>query len=432
MHRRNDRRAAPALPADHASPVPQAPLPAPAKALRRRPRVAAICAAFVACPLMATAQEGFEACVRSLGEAAISAGISRDVTASVLPTVRELPRVVAADRDQAEFVETFATYLSRRATPARVEQGRERMREHRALLDRLAGDYGVPPQVLLALWGLETNYGRVLGDVPVFNSLATLACEGRRGEYFTTEFVNALRIVEQGIDPPAMIGSWAGAIGQTQFMPSTYLAYAVDGDGNGRVDVWGSVPDALASAANLLQNLGWQAGWRWGREVVLPPDFDYRQAGRDRARSLREWRDAGVTMPNGQPVPALDERAAVLVPSGHAGPAFLVYRNFDVFMRWNRSESFALSVGILSDLIAGSDGLHRPPPTSSARVTREHVAEAQRRLTALGFDSGAPDGIVGSATRAAVRDFQHERGLIADGHVDAELLRALEIFPDEG
>src|SRR5690606_14412021 len=216
------------------------------------------------------------------------------------------------------------------------------LERHRALLDRKAAEYGVPPQIIVALWGLETDYGRVIGECPVFASLATHACDGRRGEYFTTEFVYALRIVERGIDARTMIGSWAGAMGQTQFMPSNYLSYAVDGDGDGVVDLWGSVDDAFASAANFLRSLGWQPGWRWGREVSLPDDFDYALAGRDRARPLTEWRELGLRTTSGGTLPALEDSAAVIVPAGHRGPAFLVYENFDVIMRWNRSEHFAL------------------------------------------------------------------------------------------
>jgi membrane-bound lytic murein transglycosylase B len=379
-----------------------------------------------ALPLLAAAQPPFEECLDGLREVAVERGISERTADRVLPTVRELPRVVQADRDQPEFVETFATYLGRRVTADRITRGRELLGRHRALLERVAAEYGVPPQVLLAFWGLETNYGSVLGNVPVFDSLATLACEGRRGAYFTTEFVNALHIVESGIDARSMIGSWAGAMGQTQFMPSVYLEHAVDGDGDGVVDLWGSVEDAFASAGNFLRSLGWRPAWRWGREVRLPEGFDYARAGRDRPRPLEEWHALGVMTAEGRSIPSLGDSAALLVPAGHRGPAFLVYDNFDVIMRWNRSEFFALSVGHLADRIAGGGPLRVSPPDDT-RLTREQIASLQRKLNELGFDSGEPDGIIGSATRGAVRDWQRQNGVIADGYVHPDLLRALDI-----
>jgi len=379
-----------------------------------------------ALPAVGAAQAEFDECLGRLREVAVEQGVSAATADRVLPTVRQLRRVVEADRSQPEFVETFATYLSRRVTPQRVATGRDRLDRHRSLLARVSAEHGVPSQVLVALWGLETNFGTVLGNVPVFDSLATLACDGRRGEYFTTEFVNALHIVESGIDERRMIGSWAGAMGQTQFMPSVYLEHAVDGDGDGVADLWGSVADAFASAASFLRSLGWDRGWRWGREVLLPEGFDYALAGRDRPRSLEEWHRLGVTTTDGRPIPALPNKGAVLVPQGRRGPAFLVYENFDALMRWNRSEHFALAVGILSDRIAGGGDLHVPPPDDPP-LTREQIASVQRRLNELGFDSGEPDGVVGSATRRAVREWQSRNGLVADGYIDAELLRSLDI-----
>src|SRR5690554_1317434 len=364
-------------------------------------------------PAVGVAQAEFDECLGRLREAAVAQGVSAATADRVLPTVRQLPRVVAADRSQPEFVETFATYLSRRVTPQRVTTGRDRLELHRALLSRVTAEHGVPAQVLVALWGLETNFGTVRGNVPVFDSLATLACDGRRGEYFTSEFVNALHIVERGIDERRMIGSWAGAMGQTQFMPSVYLAHAVDGDGDGVADLWGSVADAFASAASFLSSLGWKSGWRWGREVLLPEGFDYALAGRDRRRPLEEWHRLGVTTTDGRPIPALPNKGAVLVPAGRRGPAFLVYENFEALMRWNRSEHFALAVGILSDRVAGGGALHVPPPDDPP-LTREQIASVQKKLNELGFDSGEPDGVVGSATRRAVREWQSRNGLVAD------------------
>jgi membrane-bound lytic murein transglycosylase B len=373
------------------------------------------------------AQEDFGQCRERLAAAAVAGGISPATATSILETVEPLERVISADRNQAEFVQDFASYLGARVTATRVTLGRALYATHRTLLDTLAASYGVPGQYLVAFWGLESNFGRNLGDVSVFDSLATLACDQRRSEYFTDEFVNALTIVERGDAAPAeMLGSWAGAMGQTQFMPSAYLEHAVDGDGDGRANLWASPADALTSAAAYIESLGWEDGYRWGREVRLPAGFDYAQAGLDQPQALAAWRSAGIRGVDGNLVPDVAVDAALVVPAGSDGPAFLVYDNFRVIMRWNRSEFFALAIGHLADRIAGAGGLERPPPQGD-RLTRDQLASIQRALTAAGFDAGAPDGVPGSATRAAIREFQESRGLVADGFADSELMAELGI-----
>lgn len=384
--------------------------------------------AWAACfPVAAAAQHSFDRCVSELQSRAIAEGIDAGTARRVLARANELPRVIAADRAQPEFVATFQDYLDRRVTEERVATGRRLLARYRDRLTTLTDAYGVPGRYLVALWGMETNYGRVLGNIPVFDSLTTLACDDRRSEYFTAELLGALQIVDRGdVDETKMIGSWAGAMGQTQFMPSSYLQYAVDGDGDARVDLWDSVGDAFASAANYLAELQWQRGLRWGREVVLPTSFDYALAGLDKTRPLRDWRELGVTDTSGNPVDDLDLDASLLVPAGHDGPAFLVYENFHVILRWNRSEFFALAVGHLADRIGGGGRLHTPPPRSDA-LTRAQLMEVQRRLNEAGHDVGEPDGILGPATRAAIREYQRSRGLVADGYVDRTLLRSLGV-----
>lgn len=382
----------------------------------------------VVAPRGAAAQTAeFGECVARLGELAMERGISPATTSRVLPTVRPLERVIRADRNQPEFIATFADYLGRRVTAARVGTGRALMAEHAGLLRSLTDRYGVPAQYLVAFWGLESNFGGVLGNVPVFDALGTLACDQRRSDYFTTEFIHALSIVERGdVDPSRMVGSWAGAMGQTQFMPSVYLEHAADGDGDGRVDIWSSAADALASAARFLAGLGWERGYRWGREVRLPEGFDYTMAGLRGTNSLADWRALGVRDTNGNPVPALDLRAALLVPAGSRGPVFLVYDNFRVIMRWNNSEFFALAVGHLADRIAGAGPLAQPPPETAA-LTREQLRAIQAGLNARGLDAGPADGILGPATRNAIAVFQSRNGLAADGFPTPALLERLGV-----
>lgn len=379
------------------------------------------------CSGLAVAQEDFYQCRDRIASLAVERGISEAVATSVLADVEPLERVIRADRNQPEFVQSFDQYLGVRVTADRVAAGRSLYAEYRDLLDALAVGYGVPGQYLVAFWGLESNFGRVLGNIPVFDSLTTLACDRRRSTYFTDELIHAMTIVERGdAEPGEMIGSWAGAMGQTQFMPSVYLEHAVDGDGDGRANLWRSAPDALSSAARYLSSMGWESGYRWGREVVLPDGFDYSLAGRDRPRPLAEWRELGLETVAGDPVAAVSIDAALLVPAGADGPAFLIYDNFDVIMRWNRSEFFALSIGHLADRIAGAGGLNRPPPAGE-RLSRDQLRAIQQALTELGFDTGPADGVPGPATSAAIRAFQASRNLVADGFADRQLLADLGI-----
>jgi membrane-bound lytic murein transglycosylase B len=364
--------------------------------------------------------------VAGLQARARAEGISAPIVEEVLGQVSYLPRVIELDRRQPEFTQTFADYFSRRVTSTRIERGRALLAEHAPLLARVQAQTGVPPHYLVAFWGLETNFGSYFGDTPAPDSLATLACDQRRSAFFTGELMAAMRILDAGdIEPVRMVGSWAGALGHVQFMPTTFLRYAVDGDGDGRRDLWGSIPDAMASAGNFLAQLGWVPGLRWGREVRLPSAFDYALAGSAQRRPLAEWRDLGLTDAFGQPLPALDLPAALLVPGGHAGPAFLTYENFRVIMKWNRSEYYALAVGHLADRIAGAGALSRPLPEDGVRLSRDQVLVLQADLQALGFDPGAPDGIMGPATREALSAFQRRTGLIADGHLDQELMDAV-------
>jgi len=379
----------------------------------------------------AFANDSFQDCVVRLQDKATRHGISQATVQQVMAKASYVGRVIELDRRQPEFTTSFSDYLNKRVTEQRVSQGRELYRRHRELLQRVTRETGVPSHYLVAFWGLETNYGSFFGKMSTVDSLATLACDPRRSDYFTTELLAALTIIDQGdIAADKMEGSWAGALGHVQFMPSVFLKYARDADNDGKRDLWGSVDDAMLSAGTFLKDIGWKPELRWGREVILPKDFRYELAGLSQPLTLDEWRILGLKDAFGHPLANVDIRAALLLPSGHQGPAFLVYNNFNVIMRWNRSEYYALAVGHLADRIAGRGPLQNPPPTDSPRLNRETVIQLQKRLMAHGVNPGEPDGIFGPATRKALRLFQHQEGLVADGFPDEVTFSRLGVtFP---
>lgn len=368
----------------------------------------------------------FSDCISKLYKEARVQGISEVTVTQVLNKIEFMPRVIELDRRQPEFTQIFAEYFSARITEDRVRRGKTLLTKHRQLLNRIQQETRVPAQYLIALWGLETNYGSYLGNTSVPNALATLACDQRRQTFFTGELLNALRIIDAGdVSADHMVGSWAGAMGHMQFMPSTYLRYARDGDGDGRRDLWDSIPDALISAGFFLQQLGWKPEQHWGQEVKLPADFDYALSGRHQSLSLTEWTAIGVRAVSDTALPPASQKASLLVPAGHKGPAFLVYENFNVLMDWNHSEFYALTVGHLADRIAGAQMLHRSPPADSLKLAREQVRQLQLDLSILGIDAGKIDGIFGPDTRRALSRFQKNTQRIADGQPDLELLKAI-------
>ncbi|MEN0039524.1 MAG: lytic murein transglycosylase [Cellvibrio sp.] len=378
-------------------------------------------------PPMITAAD-FATCLVTFEEKAQQAGISKKTISNSLAKAKLNSRVLELDRQQPEFTTTFADYFNRRVTDKRIEQGQALLVKHQALLDRVSAQYGVPVPYLLAFWGLETNFGSYFGNIPVVDSLSTLACDPRRSTYFTGELISALRILDEGaIEPNKMIGSWAGAMGHVQFMPTAFLKNAVDYDGDGKRDLWNSTADAMASAAHFLQSLGWNPSERWGREVKLPANFPFLEAGLKNSKTISEWSKLGITQADKTPLPVADIKASLLVPSGYQGPAFLVYDNFNVIMRWNRSEFYALAVGHLADRIAGKEKLVQPPPEDAPRLHRDQVVALQEQLNKRGFDVGTPDGILGPGTRRGISEFQHQQGMIADGFPSKKVIGLLGV-----
>lgn len=354
-------------------------------------------------------------------------GVDQAILEAALGEVEPIPRVLELDQRQPEFTDTFLNYLDRRVTDARVDEGRRLLQTHAPLLKRVSRQYGIPANVLVAFWGLETHYGKFLGNYPVPAALATLAHDNRRASFFRTQLLDALDILQAGnVAPEAMVGSWAGAMGHVQFMPSTFRAYAMDGDGDGRKDLWGSLPDAFSSAANYLNELGWRGGEIWGREVRLPRDFDWSLAGPDVKKTVAAWRKLGITRADGKPLQKLGNiTGAILLPQGHAGPAFLVYRNFDAILTWNRSINYALAVGHLADRLLGLPPLRNGRDADNRPIPRQDAQALQEALIQLGLDPGKPDGVLGSRTKAAIRGYQRQTGLPVDGHPSMDLLEHL-------
>ena len=353
------------------------------------------------------------------------AGISEATLRRALDGVQYLPRVVELDRAQPEFTRAVWDYLDRTVTPDRVALGKEKLLQVRREVDAAAARYGVPPAIVVAIWGMESNYGSNFGSTPTIDALATLGFDGRREAWARGQLIAALKIIDNGdIDHDHMIGSWAGAMGQTQFLPSNFLAYAVDADGDGRRDIWGSMADVTASTANFLAQSGWQAGQPWGVEVQLPAGFDYGRADTSVRQSSAQWTAEGVRGMDGQPLPELAD-STILLPAGARGPAFLVGPNFRAILRYNNSTSYALGVGLLAQRLADGPGVQAPWPRDLATLTRSQTQELQTALNARGFASGEPDGMMGPATREGIRRYQRSAGLAADGYPTVDLLERL-------
>jgi membrane-bound lytic murein transglycosylase B len=365
----------------------------------------------------------FYAFLRDFRADALAAGIRPETYDRAVAGISLNPRVEELNEKQPEFVRPIWEYLAGAITDARVARGRELIAANAALFARLQERYGVPPEVLTAIWGLETGYGQNEGSFNLFEALATLAYDGPRMDYGRRQFIAALKIADiEGRDPATMTGSWAGAFGHTQFVPTTFLEHAVDGDGDGKRDLWNSPADALASAANYLQQSGWRAGESWGEEVQLPPDFAYESAETNIRKPISEWAGLGVRSISGEMLNPSADLAAVFLPAGYRGPAFLVRNNFNVILKYNAATSYALTIGLLSDRLKGAANVQASWPTEESTLDQASAMALQDGLTALGFSTGGSDGLLGARTRQAIREYQQARGLPADGFATAALL----------
>ena len=379
-----------------------------------------------ALPCPAHAADAFTGFVAALRPDALAAGVSAATFDAAFAGLTADPKVIAAAKVQPEFRQTIHIYVDGRVTPARVAQGRALAEQWRPWLDKIEKKYGVDRYVVLAIWGLETNYGPASGNSDIVRSLATLACcTTRRPELFRTELIAALQILEaHDISPRAMTGSWAGALGQTQFMPSSFLKYAVDMDGDGHRDIWRSAPDALASIADYLQQHDWEAMKRWGYEVRLPEKFDFTAITAHEGQPVAAWEKLGIVAASGKPIP---ERGAawLFLPAGAKGPAFLTLQNFWAIKTYNISDSYTLSVGLLADRLRGGGALAGAWPAKEVALGRAELEAMQRKLAALGHPIDKVDGKVGPSTRAALRAWQAENGLLADGYPTPDMLSRL-------
>ncbi len=369
----------------------------------------------------------FKAWVKKFRGRALAKGISPHVFDRAFEKVHFNAGVVHKDRNQSEYTRQIWDYIDRAASPVRVENGKAALRKYRSIFDKIERRYGVEAEIVAAVWGLESAYGETRGDINVIESLATLAYDGRRGRFFEQQLIAALKILQSG-DVPAhkMTGSWAGAMGHTQFMPTSYLGYAQDFDGNGKRDIWGDDPiDALASTAAYLSKFGWLKGQPWGIEVQLPRGFNYALASRKIRKNPGEWGAIGVKSMTGRAVPNYGT-ASILLPAGAKGPAFMIFNNFKVIERYNAADAYVIAVGHLADLLRGGGPIKASWPRGYAPLSFAEKKEMQRRLTGLGFDADGADGLIGPNTVSAIRAFQASIGVTPDGFPSKQLLKLLK------
>ena len=373
-------------------------------------------------------EQGFQQWLQHFKPKALTAGISEETLNQTFSQIHLNQKIIELDRRQPEFTQTFWGYFNRAVTPWRVQKGQQLYQKYRPLLDQVTQKYGVPGRFLVAFWGLETNYGGYTGNLNTIEALATLSYDRRRSKFFQKELIAALKILDRGdVSFKEMKGSWAGAMGQCQFMPTNVLRYAVDGDGDGQIDLWHSQADIFHSMGHFLKALGWHPEENWGREVKLPKRFDLSLVDGKTLRPLSEWQKMGLRLADGRSLPHADLKAALLLPSDYRGPFFLVYPNFYVIKRWNNSNNYALAVGHLADRIIG-----RPPlsvtrrPADDKPLSKQQMQSIQTLLLKQGYPVGKPDGIAGSKTRAAIRDYQQKHQLPADGQPTYHLLQHLK------
>ena len=367
----------------------------------------------------------FDTCLNTLRAPARAAGV-RDETFA-LHTQNLAPDMSVIDKlnFQPEFRTAIWDYLAGLVDEERVNEGRALLARHAETLARVSDKYGVDPATVVAVWVVESNFGQTFGKSPLVQSLGTLSCFGRRQAYFRTEFYATLRILQAGhIAPERLVGSWAGAFGHTQFMPSTFERLAVDFDGDGKADLMDSTADALASTANFLAKAGWQSGQPWGFEVKLPDGFSTTGEGRRTKRAMGEWAARGLKRVDGSPLPAAGS-AGLMTLAGPQGPAFLVLRNFDAIYSYNAAESYGLAIAHLSDRLRGGGPFTTPWPTDDPGLSRAERREVQTLLIARGHDIGAVDGMLGDKSRVAIRVEQERLGQEASGRAGQRLLKAL-------
>lgn len=375
------------------------------------------------CPSTAASYQEWVAKFQSY---ALSKGRPDDVIQTAFVGVKENPEISDRASKQPEFVAPVWTYLDRAVSEDRVARGQTKYQENKGLLAGIEHDYGVPPEIIMGIWGIETDFGNNFGDANVFEALTNLGYRANRQTFACSELLAALDIVaKKNLPASRMVGSWAGAMGHPQFLPSNYLNLAVDRDGSGTADLWNSLPDAFASAANHLVDDGWQRNLPWGLEVKLPANFPYGEAELDLVQPIGHWKTLGVTRTDGSALPNLPSGTSILLLAGHTGPAFLITENFKVILKYNYSTSYALSVAYLGDRILGARRIVGTWPTQELPLSLEEREEVQRLLQARGYDVGKIDGVLGLKSRKAARTFQKEVGWPQDGFITKALLEEL-------
>ena len=383
-----------------------------------------ICLVFLTTSVFASSHT-FEDFLVQIRQMATEQGVSKTTIDKAFFQLSPRPDALKEDRKQPEFNQNFWSYVNKRVTQTRLNNGYDTLKQNSSLLNKTTQQYGVPTYVLVSFLGIESNYGYHTGSHNLVQSLATLAYDRRRSNFFTRELIELLKLIDKNKIPLDAKGSWAGAMGAVQFMPTSVQAYGVDANKDGKINLWNDKQDIYASAANFLKKNGWAKGEKWGREASIPKNFDYKQTGLGIKKSVNDWAKLGVLRSNGNRLPNSNMKASLIVPMGHRGPAFLVYRNFDVIMDWNHSILYAISVGYLADRINGSGKLVTKP-IDEPLLSKDNVLIIQQTLNLLGYDTGVPDGMAGPKTRSATRQFQSDIGLVADGYVGYELFQQLQ------